>query len=249
LTCLNGEVIFLPLLNISYLQKVDLLIKGIFLGLTLSILVGPIIFALLQTAIERGFRAGAMVGFGVWVSDIMYILLAYFGVSYIVTITEYDGFEEILGTVGGLVLIGFGLSTLFTKPPPIPNEYKPAEDIIDEQLPKALDFDDDDGISRPGYLSLWLKGFLINTLNPFTIFFWTGVTGSMVAGQNFTHQDALIFFGGIFATVMLTDILKIWAAKAVRHLLKPNAILILRRVSGVALALFGVVLMVRVLWF
>ena len=71
----------------------------------------------------------------------------------------------------------------------------------------------------------------------------------MVAGQDFTNQDAFIFFGGIFGTVMLTDILKIWAAKAVRHLLKSNTILILRRVSGVALALFGVVLMVRVLWF
>jgi len=228
---------------------VDLLIKGIFLGLTLSILVGPIVFALLQTAIERGFRAGMMVGLGVWVSDILYISLAYFGVSYIVAITEYEGFEEILGTIGGLTLIGFGLTTLFTKPPPMPNEQESAEDIIDEQLPKSLDFDDDDGINRPGYFSLWLKGFLINTLNPFTVFFWTGVTGTMVAGQDFTDQDALIFFGGIFATVMSIDILKIWAAKAVRHLLKPNAILRLRQVSGVALALFGVVLMVRVFWF
>lgn len=227
----------------------DLLIKGIFLGLTLSILVGPIVFALLQTAIERGFRAGIMVGLGVWVSDILYIMLAYFGVSYIVTITEYEGFEEILGTVGGLVLIGFGLTTLLSKPPVVPNEYKPAEDIIDEQLPEALDFDEDDGINRPGYFSLWLKGFLINTLNPFTVLFWTGVTGTMVAGQDFTNQDALVFFGSIFITVVSIDILKIWLAKAVRHLLKPNAILILRRVSGIALTLFGVALMVRVFWF
>ena len=227
----------------------DLLIKGIFLGLTLSILVGPIIFALLQTAIERGFRAGMMVGLGVWVSDIMYISIAYFGVSYIVAITEYEGFEEILGTIGGLTLIGFGLATLFSKPPKVPNAQKPAEDILDEQLPAALDFDDDDGINRPNYFSLWLKGFLINTLNPFTVLFWTGVTGTMVAGQDFTDQDALVFFGGIFGTVMSIDILKIWAAKAVRHLLKPNAILKLRQVSGCALVMFGVALMVRVFWF
>lgn len=227
----------------------DLLIKGIFLGLTLSILVGPIIFTLIQTAIERGFRAGAMVGFGVWVSDVMYILIAYLGISYIVAITEYEGFEQILGTIGGLVLIGFGLSTLFSKPPPVPNENQSAEDIIDSQLPEILDFDTDDGEELPGYLSLWLKGFLINTLNPFTIFFWTGVAGTMVAGKGFSHQDAFIFFGGIFLTVMLTDILKIWAAKAVRHLLKPKAILNLRRVSGLALAVFGIVLMVRVFWF
>lgn len=143
----------------SYFKKVDLLIKGIFLGLTLSILVRPIIFALLQTAIERGFRAGAMVGFGVWVSDIMYILLAYFGVSYIVTITKYEGFEEILGTIGGLVLIGFGLSTLFSKPPPIPSEQKPAEDIMEEQLPDVLDFENEKGANLPSYFLSFSRGF------------------------------------------------------------------------------------------
>lgn len=224
----------------------QLFLNGIFLGLTLSILVGPIIFALLQTAIERGFRAGFVVATGVWFSDIMFILAAYFGVSYVVAATEWSGFEQTLGTAGGLLLIGFGLGTIFGKAPKLPVPQESAEDIIDGQLPEMFDFDDDDGINRPGYFSLWLKGFLINTINPFTVFFWTGVTGTMVAGSNMDEGGALLFFGGIFGTIAITDLLKVWAAKSVRHLLKPKAILRLRQISGSALVVFGIVLFVRV---
>lgn len=228
----------------------ELALQGIVFGLTLSILVGPILFALLQTAIERGFRAGAVVGAGVWFSDAMFIVLSYSSMAYIVAITEWDGFEYTIGTIGGLVLLGFGIGTFFTKPPEIPGEDKPGEDIIDEQLPEILDFDDDDGFeNRPGYFSLWLKGFLINTFNPFTVFFWTGVTSTVVIGRDFNDNDATFFFTGIIVTVILTDLLKIWAAKAVRHLLKPGAVMLLRRISGVALGVFGVALLVRVFMF
>ncbi len=242
--------------NTNYLRSpthfMELALQGIIFGLTLSILVGPILFALLQTAIERGFRAGAMVGAGVWFSDLMFIVISYSSMAYIIAITKWDGFEYTLGTVGGLVLLGFGIGTFFSKPPAIPDENEYSDDIIDEQLPEVLEWDEDEDTNlkdAPDYFKLWLKGFLINTLNPFTVFFWTGVTSTVVIGRDFNDNDALIFFGGIFLTVVITDLLKIWAAKAVRHLLKPSAVLILRRISGAALAVFGVALMVRVFMF
>ena len=227
----------------------DLFVNGVLLGLTLSILVGPIIFALIQTAIERGFRAGAMVGLGVWVSDLFYICVAYFGVSHVVKMLEWEGFEEILGTVGGLVLIGFGIGTFLSKPPKLPGKKKKSSKILNEQLPKLLDFKKYKVFKNFDYGALWLKGFLINTLNPFTVFFWAGVVSTMVIGQEMNDRDAVHFFGGILGTIIMTDTLKIWAAKAVRHLLKPGAVLLMRRISGGALAVFGVALIVRVFWF
>lgn len=224
----------------------EIFFKGIFLGLSLAILVGPIVFALIQTAIERGFRAGAVVGSGIWCSDLLFIFASWFGISYITAATEWSGFEQTLGTAGGLLLIGFGFGTIFGKPPTLPLQEDRAEDIIDNQLPAILDFDDDDGINRPGYLSLWLKGFLINTINPFTVFFWSGVAGTMIAGENLSTGNAVIFFGAILLTLVLTDLAKVWAAKSIRHLLKPKAILNLRRVSGAALVIFGLVLLIRV---
>ena len=81
---------------------ISYLLKGIMLGLLLSILVGPILFALIQAGIERGFRAGAMIGLGIWISDLLFILFAYFGISYLLDILEWDWFELTLGIAGVL---------------------------------------------------------------------------------------------------------------------------------------------------
>lgn len=47
--------------------------EGILLGLTLTILLGPIFVALTQTGIKHGIRAGISVGTGIWTSDLIVI--------------------------------------------------------------------------------------------------------------------------------------------------------------------------------
>jgi threonine/homoserine/homoserine lactone efflux protein len=187
-------------------------------------MVGPILFALIQAGIERGFRAGAMIGFGIWISDLIFILFAYFGISYLLNILEWKGFELTLGIAGGFVLILTGIITILSKPPEI---GRPS------------------GVSG-SYFALWLKGFLINTVNPFTVFFWATVMTTIVAKDNLDGQNAMFFFGGILGTIILTDSLKVLLAKAIRRWLKPKHILWTRRISGIALVVFGIVLMVRV---
>ena len=51
---------------------------GVMLGLTLTILLGPIFVALTQTGIQHGIRAGVAVGTGIWVSDFIVIAGSYF---------------------------------------------------------------------------------------------------------------------------------------------------------------------------
>ncbi len=194
------------------------------LGLLLTIMVGPILFALIQAGIERGFRAGAMIGLGIWISDLIFILSAYFGISYLLNILEWNGFELTLGIAGGFVLIITGILTILSKPPEIGKSS---------------------GISG-SYFALWIKGFLINTVNPFTVFFWATVMTTIVAKDNMNGQNAAFFFGGILGTIIITDSLKVLLAKAIRRWLKPKHILWTRRISGVALVVFGIVLMVRV---
>ena len=194
------------------------------LGLLLTIMVGPILFALIQAGIERGFRAGAMIGLGIWISDFIFILFAYFGISYLLNILEWSGFELTVGIAGGIVLIITGVLTILSKPP---------------EIGKAS------GVSG-SYFTLWLKGFLINTINPFTVFFWATIMTTIVAKDNLNGQNAAFFFGGIMGTIVITDSLKVLLAKAIRRWLKPKHILWTRRISGIALVVFGIVLMVRV---
>jgi len=89
------------------------LLNGIKWGLFLAILVGPILLSLVQAGIEKGTRVGLVMGSGVWISDILYILAVYLGLS---TVDLPPQFAFYTGIVGGIILISFGLVNFFVKP-------------------------------------------------------------------------------------------------------------------------------------
>ena len=207
----------------------DMLLDGMKLGLLLSFMIGPIFFALVQTSVEEGFRAGAMVALGIWVSDTSFVLAVYYGVSYLAEIVKAPSFSLILGIAGSILLACFGLATLLTIP----------KGLLSNTLPEYK--------RSSSYLSLFIKGFLINTINPFTVFFWTSLMGTVVVKDGFDGQQASWFFGAVLGTIVTTDLLKVILAKKIRYSLRPVHLLWLRRISGGALIVFGVVLLFRVL--
>jgi threonine/homoserine/homoserine lactone efflux protein len=204
----------------------ELLWNGIKFGLALSLLVGPIVFTLIQSSIEQGFRAGWTVGLGIWSSDFLYVTATYYGISYLVELTKWDGFEFFLGLIGGFILISFGAGALILRPP-------------------AFDKFERKAVRYSSYLSLWLKGFLINTLNPFTVFFWIGVSGMIFTEKSWGIGEARWFYGGMLASLIVTDTIKVALAKMIRPWLKPKYILWMRRIVGMALVIFGVILIIR----
>lgn len=202
------------------------LVEGIQTGLILCFLIGPIFFTLIQTGVERGFRAGAAVGLGIWVSDTVFVMAFYSGVNYIAQLLAWEGFSLYVGVIGSIILAIFGAWALLTKPAfqnPSDIHFKPSS----------------------SYFSLWLKGFLINSINPFTVLFWFGLMSTTILKSNMNSYDIPLFFGGAIGTVVITDIIKILLAKRIRRWMQPKHILLLRRVSGIALIVFGIVLLVR----
>ena len=77
-------------------------LAGISAGLLICLLIGPVFFALLQTSIERGFKAAAFLAFGIMMSDSTYILLAFFGVQ---GLNSNALVNMILGISGGVFLL------------------------------------------------------------------------------------------------------------------------------------------------
>ncbi len=203
----------------------DALLNGIKYGLFLTILVGPLVFALIHAGVERGFRAGVMIGLGIWFSDFLFILGVFFGFSYLKALTEWQYFELTVGTAGGIILIFTGIVTLISKTPDINKSKK----------------------LTGTYLALWIKGFVINTLNPFTVFFWVLVMTTVVADSNYTHVQSSLYFGGILGTIIITDSMKVLLAKKLRHYLEMHHLIWVRRITGIALIIFGLVLIGRVI--
>lgn len=205
------------------------LLEGIQVGLLLALLVGPLLLVLVQAGVERGFRAGLAAAAGIWVSDLLCILAVTFGLARLERIVEGPGFELGLGVGGAVLLTAFGLASLLA----------PAPSLSAKQQQLA---------STASYGRLFAKGFLVNTVNPFTIIFWISITGTMVVKRNLPEAATQVFYLGIMLTILLTDTGKVLLAKRIRRYLQARHIRGIRRVAGLALLVFGAVLLLRVLW-
>jgi threonine/homoserine/homoserine lactone efflux protein len=129
--------------------------EGIKLGLLLSMMIGPVFFALLTTSLDHGFRQAAILALGVFFSDLVYVVLSYLGVHLL---SQIPSAERYLGIVGGLILLGFGINFIVKKVPlPDPDKVVP--------LPKKR--------------KAFLKGFGINGINPFVLLFWLSIEPSL----------------------------------------------------------------------
>ena len=204
----------------------EIFLQGVLFGLALTVLVGPIFFALLQTGIEEGFRAGLKVGAGIWSSDLIFIVLCYAGLSYVMELAKWDNFEYYMGTIGGCILMIVGIGGLLGKP---------------------IQFEDGKVVvKKSSSFALWLKGFTINSVNPFTLFFWISAMTSAVLKDELQPSDVFIFFSAILGTVVITDCMKIYLAKWIRTRMNDQYLLWIRRGGGIVFIVFGIALIVRV---
>ncbi len=200
---------------------IEAIVKGMGVGLILSLLTGPVFFALIQTSIEKGFKAGASLASGVFLSDLFYILIIYYGAKNVVIEEKYS---IILGWVGGGFLIGIGIYYLLKK------AIEPKLEI--------------EKIRHSGYL---LKGFLMNTLNPFVIIYWIGIISYLSISDKETNSQ-VGFFAATLLTILSSDVLKSYIASKLRHVISSRVIKWLNRIAGVALIIFGLRMIIKVIF-
>lgn len=198
--------------------------QGVLLGLVLAVMVGPLTVSLLHTSIEKGISAGFAVAGGIWISDILFMSAVYFGFQSVERLIEANHFEETVALAGSLVLCIIGIGILKKK---------------NELAPRAVK------LRTKDWLTAVSQGFMINTINPFTFIFWTTVMGTIVLKNGWKGIEAIIFFGGIMATIMTSDSIKVILSKPIHRWLTPRRWKMVKVISGVSFILFGVVLLVR----
>ncbi len=203
------------------------IIDGIYLGLALAILLGPIFIVLIQSTLEHGTRAGLTAATGIWVSDVIIVVLTLAFIKKIDTIVQHPDFIFWMGLIGGIVLMGVGIANTFKK--------------------SHLDLDAKP-IKASGWFGFWTKGFLVNTVNPFTFIFWLSTITSYVATKQLTTIESEYFVAAIIMTIIITDSLKVLMAKAIRKRINEKTLNIINKVAGAALIIFGVVLLVKSVW-
>lgn len=194
----------------------DIVINGILFGLLLCVLIGPVFFALIQNAIEKGFFSGFFMAVGIALSDSIYIIVTYLGISQFV---ENPSFNMWLGGIGGSIMLVFGFFYLFK---PVPT--KGLKQLHAEETK---------------WFQQIVKGFVLNGINPFVLIFWIGIVSKITVDFQYTTNEAISFFIVLIATVFGVDVLKSYFAVKLSEIVTPRFMKIMNRVVGIALILFS----------
>ncbi|MBL0343461.1 MAG: LysE family transporter [Bacteroidetes bacterium] len=200
------------------------IISGLLLGSVLALLVGPVFFMIINTSIKKGFLPASMLAFGVLLSDSFFVILTYYGSSLLFYMRAYD---QVIGISGGLLILSFGVFTFFKKA----TVSADALEVIDDSKTRAIDI---------------VKGFTMNTLNPSALLFWLGVAGTISVKEHFTGLYALLFYGSTLGMVFGTDLLKAWVSTRLKGIITGNFLVWMNRISGLALAAYGVFMIVKI---
>ena len=98
---------------------------------------------------------------------------------------------------------------------------------------------------RGGYLSLFIKGFLLNFINIGVLVFWLGVI--IIVGPSLDNdpQRIVVFFSSMLAAYLITDMVKILLAKQLRRKLTIERIRLVKKGLGVILIICGIVLITK----
>jgi len=191
-------------------------------------MVGPITFTILDASLSRGVRYGITTAFGMWCSDLMYILLCYLGAQQLREFLQSPKASHWIGIIGGIILIIIGVVIWLSR--------RKAEEIQDTKH-KIL-----------YYTGHWFRGFMVNTFAPFSLFFWPTVTLTIVIPGALSHSHAAGFYIGVMLSIVAGDILKSVFAAWISHKIAPGTVIQLRTGLAALFVAVGMFSLGKVAW-
>ncbi|WP_448697661.1 LysE family translocator [Mucilaginibacter sp. AW1-3] len=202
---------------------IEAIITGIGFGLVLTVLTGPVFFALIKTSIEKGFHAGVAMALGVVTSDMVFIGAILFGSQLI----SFKVDTKIVGMVGSSILFIIGIYYIFKK----------AEISYTTTPVKS---------NRAGF---FLKGFLMCIFNPTLLFHWVTVIGAASTYYPEDVHNRQLKIATMFITILAVqfsmDTTKAFYANKLRDRISEKSIHRLNQVAGIALIIAALILVDR----
>lgn len=202
------------------------ILKGLLLGLILSISIGPVIFAILKQSLTNGHKAGYVFVAGVSISDISLLFICNFFTSFFTLALAHKAFIALLGA--GFLLV-MSVYTLFFKK----IVFEGGEDSKEKLMTKR------------DLVSTFLSGFFMNTLNPSVFLFWFAWSAAISANAEETESPLMyriLVFGTCLLFVLFSDLIKVALAGKLRPKLTLQNMIIINRISGLIILIFSAAL-------
>lgn len=198
------------------------IISGVTLGCILALSVGPVIFTIIKQSLVNGHVGGFSFVAGVWLSDIVMVVVANAFSALMAELTEYT---TVIAYFGSAFLLLMGIFYLFFKKVALRTD-------AEGQLMK---------FRKREMMKIFFSGFLLNTLNPSVLLFW--ITTATAFAAKYTFNERILLFSICIAFNIVADVAKVLLAGRLGNKLTINNISIINKVTGVILVAFGVVLL------
>jgi threonine/homoserine/homoserine lactone efflux protein len=206
------------------ISAIEILLKGVLLGLAVSMPLGPIGIILINRTIKRGFLSGFFSGLGLGTADTLLAALAALGFTVIIGFIKEERF--LITVIAGIIVIGVGIKIFLSNP--------------------VKEFRDRDKSDK----SLWrdfYSVFILSISNPYTILifvaFFSGIhlNGNLKPGLVPFFLIPGVFIGAMSWWFSLSYFLSRFKKK-----IRLRAIVKINKLGGIVIIIIGILLLLSV---
>ena len=203
----------------SNLLSIVLFGEGFATGMMLTIMLGPVTMIILRYGLQVNRLAGLWAAAGTWVSDFVFIGLTYWMTTTIDSWSQQPGIRLTMFLVGGFGLLVMGALMLRVR---------------------KKSFSTEGDVVQASYVQAFVGGFLVNSLSPFTLFFWLGAAVFL----HLQSDNPVWYYAGLMLALGTGDFTKAWLAPKLTSWLKESHVYWIQIVAGILIAGTGLYVMI-----
>ncbi len=205
------------------MQKLDWIIAiltGMWQGIVIGLLsFGPSFFTLVNTGIGSGRKSATRMALGIFLSEFTVAMIVFFGLSDFFT-KPY--FQMGFALVASITVLFLGIQSYVTK-----------YNVFLKGLSKP-----------PSGSASFVKGFLVNLMNPFPIMLWIGILAGVSIGyeESGSNDKWLLFVNicSILLTLLSIDLGKVYLSEFLGKKISKKIYFFIQKYFGLILTCIGV---------
>jgi len=199
-----------------------LITKGFVLGLLVSIPLGPVGAIVIQRTISKGYKAGLIGGLGAACADLVYALIAGFGVS--VVINWLVKVRTWIQMVGSFIFMFMAYKVFFTNPAIQVRRHR-------RQKPRPLED--------------FMPTFLLTFSNPTPVFVFMAAFASFFVHEEVKYVEIILSIAGVFIGCLSWWGALVSGVNMFRNKIRLRHLLWVNKITGVVVFVFAVLLMIQ----
>lgn len=190
-------------------------------GTIMSLMLGTVFFAILNSSIRLGYKKGISISIGVIISDLIYISVCLFGSQYIPVFKQYENWVKI---IGGLLVIVMGVFQ-----------------IINKSEPSKIET-----YSKAGSITFFVsQGFVLNFFNPVNLLSWFAIHTYLVTVLNYTFIQLVIYFIGSLCAIFFMEFLLAYYSQKLNKYLPEKRVRQINMAIGILFVGLGIFIIFR----